>query len=79
MEQEQEQQQQQSSSRPEPLIALTSKAPLPMTSKSVEWINHLKIGDIIDAKDEQDKWYEAVIRFIEMNNGNMMVYMHYIG
>jgi len=29
-----------------------------------EWIKKLKVGDIVDAMDEQDKWYQAFIRYI---------------
>eukprot|EP00484_Ammonia_sp_Unknown_P028283 CAMPEP_0197026992 /NCGR_PEP_ID=MMETSP1384-20130603/6993_1 /TAXON_ID=29189 /ORGANISM="Ammonia sp." /LENGTH=313 /DNA_ID=CAMNT_0042455779 /DNA_START=68 /DNA_END=1006 /DNA_ORIENTATION=+ len=29
------------------------------------WRFRLKIGDIVDCKDEQEKWYESVIRFVE--------------
>ena len=53
---------------------------LPIGSDSVKWINYLKIGDIVDCKDyQQDKWYECLIRFIEMKDENMMIYIHWIG
>merc|ERR1719411_1264915 len=44
-----------------------------------DWINYLKIGDIVDAKDDQEKWYESVIRYIEMKQDRKLLYVHYIG
>eukprot|EP01084_Bolivina_argentea_P254776 428389_1 len=46
---------------------------------SVEWTQELKIGDIVDARDEQEKWYESVIRCIESNGEKKKLYLHYIG
>eukprot|EP01084_Bolivina_argentea_P205259 350686_1 len=45
----------------------------------IKWTEYLEIGDIIDAKDEQDKWYESVIRYIENGENKKLLYIHYIG
>merc|ERR1711994_70926 len=40
----------------------------------------LRVGDIVDAKDDQDKWYEAVIRYVDVDdNGMERIFVHYIG
>eukprot|EP01084_Bolivina_argentea_P037452 69287_1 len=45
-----------------------------------KWILSLRIGDFIDVKDEQNKWYESVIRYIgKKNNQKILLYIHYIG
>eukprot|EP00484_Ammonia_sp_Unknown_P028206 CAMPEP_0197024288 /NCGR_PEP_ID=MMETSP1384-20130603/4865_1 /TAXON_ID=29189 /ORGANISM="Ammonia sp." /LENGTH=766 /DNA_ID=CAMNT_0042452649 /DNA_START=22 /DNA_END=2322 /DNA_ORIENTATION=+ len=54
---------------------LPSKAPIP----NLQWTKQLQIGDIVDVLDAQDKWYEAVIRCIEINHGEKLLYVHYIG
>merc|ERR1712039_722091 len=43
------------------------------------WRNHLQIGDIVDARDDQEKWYESVIRYIELKGDRKLLYVHYIG
>ena len=43
------------------------------------WIQQLKIGDIIDVKDDQDKWYEAVIRYTDNSDDERKLIVHYIG
>ena len=45
------------------------------TIGSLEWIDTLEIGDIINAKDDRDVWYEALIRYKK----DRKVYIHYIG
>jgi len=43
------------------------------------WIDTLQIGDIVDVKDDQDHWYESVIRSIEHRDNRKILYLHYIG
>merc|ERR1712130_249958 len=47
--------------------------------KDMDWINDLQIGDIVDVADDQEKWYESVIRYIEMKGDRKLLYLHYIG
>jgi len=65
---------------------LKSRAPIPCKNKafkSVEsvgdWINNLQIGDIVDACDDQGKWYESIIRWFELKGNRKLLYLHYIG
>jgi len=57
-----------------------------------DWINSLRIGDIVDARDQRDEqdrwygdrwyedgWYESVIRWIEVEGNRKLLYLHYIG
>jgi len=48
-------------------------------NKQMEWAQTLKVGDIVDAKDEEGKWYEVVIRYIEGSDDDRILYIHYIG
>jgi len=48
-------------------------------SNHMAWAQTLKVGDIVDAKDDQDKWFEAVIRYIEGSGDESILYIHYIG
>eukprot|EP00485_Elphidium_margaritaceum_P001213 CAMPEP_0202698136 /NCGR_PEP_ID=MMETSP1385-20130828/11412_1 /ASSEMBLY_ACC=CAM_ASM_000861 /TAXON_ID=933848 /ORGANISM="Elphidium margaritaceum" /LENGTH=683 /DNA_ID=CAMNT_0049354767 /DNA_START=56 /DNA_END=2107 /DNA_ORIENTATION=- len=57
------------------LPVIHSMCPIPGS----EWTQRLQIGDIIDAQDEHDKWYEAVIRYIEHKDGQPLLLLHYIG
>jgi len=43
------------------------------------WTSKLKVGDIVDAKDDQDKWYESVIRYIDGPEEDRKLLIHYIG
>ena len=49
--------------------------------KGNNWRETIQIGDIIDAKDEQDKWYETLVRYVypkgHEHEGKMIV--HFIG
>ena len=46
-----------------------------------EWRLCLKTGDIIDVRDDQEKWYESVVRLVEYDpdSGETFVYVHFIG
>ena len=43
------------------------------------WIQQLKVGDIIDVRDDQKKWYEAVIRNIDNSDNKPKLIIHYVG
>merc|ERR1712129_557388 len=43
------------------------------------WINSLRIGDIVDARDDEGEWYESVIRWFEVKDNRKLLYLHYIG
>merc|ERR1712129_433322 len=43
------------------------------------WIDALQIGDIVDARDDEGKWYESVIRWIEVRYNRKILCIHYIG
>merc|ERR1712228_642666 len=63
---------------PIPLSLPLPSPPLKMKKKN-NWTKHLKIGDIVDAADEQEKWYESIIRYIEIKKNRKLLYLHYIG
>ena len=44
-----------------------------------KWINSLQVGDIINAKDYINNWYEAVIRYIDNKENKLLIYVHFIG
>merc|ERR1719242_1146657 len=43
------------------------------------WAASLRVGDIVDAMDEVNKWYEAIIRYIEDTPYTRRLHLHYIG
>ena len=44
-----------------------------------EWRNQLKVGDFVDAKDDQEKWYESVVRYIDRPEDDKKLVIHFIG
>merc|ERR1719242_227423 len=47
--------------------------------KLASWEQSLKVGDIVDAMDEVNKWYEAIIRYNEDTPYTRRLHLHYIG
>ena len=47
--------------------------------KKYHWTNQLQVGDIIDVKDDQGKWYESLILCIEGPDDERKLFVHYIG
>ena len=39
----------------------------------------MKVGDFVDAKDDQGKWYESVIRYIDGTEDDKKLVIHFIG
>lgn len=39
-----------------------------------KWKKELIVGDVIDARDKKHKWYEAVVKSIELETGNITVH-----
>ena len=44
-----------------------------------EWRHQLKVGDFVDALDDQDKWYESVVKYIDGPEDDKKLLIHYIG
>ncbi len=42
---------------------------------AVLWVDSLEVGDIINAKDDTNKWYESMVRYKD----GRKIYIHYIG
>ena len=42
-----------------------------------EWVKSLKFGDIINARDSQQKWYESLVRWVDHENDQILI--HFIG
>merc|ERR1712244_208497 len=49
-------------------------------SNKDRWAEQLKIGDIIDIRDHELEWYEAVVRLITFNeDGRIVLHIHHVG
>jgi len=59
----------------------SGKGKWPRTS-GADWRDILKTGDIIECKDEQEKWYESLVRYVYPKEHKTMAgkcIIHYIG
>ena len=50
-------------------------------SKGDDWLDTIQTGDIVDCKDEQDKWFESLVRYVYPKESDKygVFIVHYIG
>ena len=62
-------------------VELANKHKAWLTKRRSDWREALQIGDIIDVKDTQNKWYESVVRYVYPPTSNKYgkCVIHYIG